>query len=206
MARRALALGALWLRSQIEVEAILEESRSWAEAEAERTVLLAWLRATGLHRALSGRERPLLEAPVGVLTPEALVDATWRVEALAPLLWALGLLDELPSWEEEVQAEGLLEVLPLDLGSTARTCEDFSARAGLREPDAIQVQRALAQRRHQELAHQPFSCEESHQRVSSLAFERLYALNWLCGLGRCWDETPVYRRQTEARGRPSLEG
>lgn len=191
VAHRVLALGALWLRSQIEVEAVLEESRPWAEAEAERTILLAWLRSSGVYADLSFEELPIMEAPVGGLTHDALVDSTWRVEAAVPLLWGLGLLEEMPPYDEEVHAEEVIENVPLGLDCSAGDCELFCHEAGLVGFGEIRRQRDLAELWHRRAAGDEFPRDEDRQRIASIAFERLFALNWLCGLGRCWDETPT---------------
>lgn len=189
VARRTLALAALWLRSQIEVEAVLEESRTWAEAEAERLVLLAWLRSSGVHADLSMDELPLLEIEVGSLAPDCLVDATWRVEAAVPLLWALGVLSDMPPHDEEIHAAALVERVPVTLASGARECDEFAARATLRGPEEIRRQRDHAQAWQDRTATEDFPEEEDRQRVAGILFERLDALDWLCGRGRCWDET-----------------
>lgn len=191
VARRALALGALWLRSQIEVEAVLEESRPWSEAEAERTILLAWLRSSGVYGDLTLEELPLLEAPVGSLTHDALVDSTWRVEAAVPLLWSLGLLEEMPPYDEEVHAEEIVDLLPLGLECGAMDCEVFCAESALLGFAALRRERDAAELWHRRAASREIRSEEDRQRIASIAFERLFAFNWLCGLGRSWDETPT---------------
>lgn len=193
VARRAMALGALWLRSQLEVETVLEESRSWAQAEAERTVFVGWLRASGVYGELTLEELPIVEAPVGALSHDATVDSSWRVEAVVPLLWALGWLEEMPPFDEEVHAEDLMEMLPLSPECGGEECREFLADSSLVAMDDIRRQREVAELWHHRASTATFECEEDRQRLFSIAFERLYALNWLSGMGRCWDETPVDR-------------
>src|SRR5437667_307140 len=60
-----------------------------------RGEIVAWLRREGLWDAVSPAES-------GFLLPESTtqqqrINATWRAEALVPLLWSLGLITEMPS-------------------------------------------------------------------------------------------------------------
>jgi hypothetical protein len=60
---------------------------------SHREELVAWLRREGLWNAVSPAESAFLLADFP--TEGKLIHATWRAEALLPLLWSLGLISEL---------------------------------------------------------------------------------------------------------------
>src|SRR5579859_5700455 len=62
--------------------------------EGPRDELLGWLRREKLWDSVSPVEASFLQSDAP--TQQQRVNATWRTEALAPLLWALGLVPELP--------------------------------------------------------------------------------------------------------------
>src|SRR5258708_4762740 len=57
--------------------------------------LVQWLRREGLWEEVSPEESEFLLSASP--TQKQRIDATWRAEALYPLLWSLGLIAELPS-------------------------------------------------------------------------------------------------------------
>lgn len=99
VARRALCLSAVIARGFLESDAP-------SDAEQHRAGLLSWLEEHDLLDELEPEERALLEAPMGSLALQAVVDATWRSEGLAVLGWALGLAD-LPAHDEMVDVAAL---------------------------------------------------------------------------------------------------
>jgi hypothetical protein len=89
-------------------------TRSAAEvARRARALAALVLRANGEPTAeedWTPEERELLARH----DEQSVVDATWRGEALAVLLWALGLFDELPPWDEPVDHLQLARGLDLE--------------------------------------------------------------------------------------------
>lgn len=83
VARRALALAAVVLRSGI------EDSAGDSSAEGLRAEVLRWLDTTGAATALEPSEREILEAPLGTLSEQQHKNAGWRSEGLEVLAWAL---------------------------------------------------------------------------------------------------------------------
>ncbi|MCO5167241.1 MAG: DUF4272 domain-containing protein [Planctomycetes bacterium] len=81
--RRALALCAVVWRAS------LEQEKGRRRAERLHADLLAWLDARALTGELEGPERALVAAPIGALTRQRAIDASWRSEGLAVLGWAL---------------------------------------------------------------------------------------------------------------------
>src|SRR5262245_5674705 len=97
VATRALVLGALCIRAFLEHVGRGEP----AGAEAERIRLLQWLNSEGIADAVTPDETPVFETPTGDLTDEQTLQAAWRMESLAVLLWALGHRQSVPSYDEE---------------------------------------------------------------------------------------------------------
>lgn len=90
VARRTLVLMAIGYRGLQEYE--IDSSAE----EPHRLELLHWLRDMDLSDELEDDERALLGTPVGGLTQEQAIAASWRIEGAAMLAWALGRLDALP--------------------------------------------------------------------------------------------------------------
>ncbi|MCA9912187.1 MAG: DUF4272 domain-containing protein [Anaerolineae bacterium] len=121
VAYRVLSLGALLKRAELErtirhlhelfpfssIEELI------AEQEEYRQQLLRWLEAESIVEHLSESESSLLMKPLGTWSERTLLTVEWRTEALGILLWALGHLEELPSYDRQFDPEVVLE--PLDL-------------------------------------------------------------------------------------------
>ena len=83
--RRALAL------SCVAARAGLENCPDPDEAAATHRRMGAWLADTGLDAVLEPSEAALVATPLGALAEADAVDASWRVEGIYVLAWALGL-------------------------------------------------------------------------------------------------------------------
>lgn len=99
VARRALCLSAVAARGFLEADAP-------PDAEEHREGIVEWLGEHELLSELEPAERALLDARVGSLEPQSIVDASWRSEGIAVLAWALGLA-ELPAHDEMVDVANL---------------------------------------------------------------------------------------------------
>jgi hypothetical protein len=84
VARRALALAAVASRALLE-----QTDPEKVDGEASRRRVLDWAAAAGVGDELEPDERAVLERPVGALGRPEAVNATWRLEGLAVLAWAL---------------------------------------------------------------------------------------------------------------------
>jgi hypothetical protein len=101
VALRALALAAACGRGLLE-----QHDPAEAATEERRQRLLEWADAAGLGDELEPDEWALLQCPTGSLARQDVLDATWRVEGLVVLAWALNLVDMPPH-------DLLVEVCPL---------------------------------------------------------------------------------------------
>ena len=165
-----------------------------------RDQLVAWLGREGLWQAVSLKESEFLlsESP----TREQRIHATWRAEALFPLLWSLGLIDELPIPQQLCDVQLIRSVLPPLLASVG----EFISTAQLRSDSEIhdaneEIYQIHWRVRDAQLRSQPTppgklprmpheDCvppAESYH--SGVVQERHYALNWLIGYcGQDWDD------------------
>lgn len=132
VARRALALAALTARAMLEQD---DPSEPWV-AEFHRDTL-AWVEAVGVGDELEPDEWEVIQRPPGRLDERAQTDATWRLEGLAVLAWALGRF-ELPPYDELVAPQALIRSLGFPDPEAART---LLARPSLRPPAELEVLR-----------------------------------------------------------------
>lgn len=160
VARRTLALAALTERALLEPEA----DQSWVTKARED--VLAWVEAVAIGDELEPDEWAVLQRPAGKVPQRDAVNATWRLEGLGVLAWALGRFD-LPPCDELVHPANLLTeigVLDADAGRA------LLAAPTLRPPDE------LTQRREQlfavhwrltdwRLRHQPMNFAETARTV-----------------------------------------
>jgi hypothetical protein len=105
VARRALALAAVAGR------ALLELPDSGGD-ESFRPRLIQWVDTVGVRDELEPDEEKLLQQPLGVPSQQEAVNATWRLEGLAVLAWALGRF-ELPRHDQQVDAGQLMPAICL---------------------------------------------------------------------------------------------
>jgi hypothetical protein len=77
------------------------------QAEAHRKRLLGWVGELALEQELELKELELVNQPVGGLEQQAMIDASWCLEGLGVLAWALEVF-ELPPYDELVDAGVLL--------------------------------------------------------------------------------------------------
>jgi hypothetical protein len=145
-----------------------------------RAGLVDWLRGEGLVGDVSPLEMAFLAG--GEPTEQAMINATWRTEALGVLLWALGKVEAVDIGNVPV----LRAALPGLYGATA----EFVDGAALRdEVEVLTFYEAIYQAhwavRDARLNGRPLP-EGLHPGVLQ---ERHHAFNWLIGYcGQEWDE------------------
>lgn len=128
VARRTLCLAAIAGRGLLEAEEMPPE-----QAESNRKRLLNWVGELALEDELEPQELKCLQQPVGTLAQQATVDASWRLEGLGVLTWALGKFD-IPAYDQLVDAGVLLPVVGfLDLNQATA----LLASPSLRSPEEL---------------------------------------------------------------------
>lgn len=168
--------------------------------DVPRDQIVAWLRHEGLWDVVSPHESAFLlsDSP----THQQRVNATWRAEALFPLLWSLGLIPELPSPQQLCDVPFIQRILPPLFGpvaqfiSSARLRRDSEIHAAKEEIYQIHWRIRDARLRGQpsppgKLSRMPHEdCDppvESYD--AGVVQERHHALNWLIGYcGQDWDD------------------
>lgn len=210
----------------------------WADRDADREELeeyiqsfLAWMEDWDILKRCSHRERATLGTHPRLLDRQQAIDATWSIEALNAVLWAMGMLGKLGEYDERVEASALHELM----GLPAAPVKDFVRAARLRPASDIHEARDLAEfwlwrARTTSIMHDPASppsgertyeqiivsaartggakgwftpinddfpalgkafrdlTDAERATVSSIARERLVALNWLCRQEPDWDD------------------
>ena len=142
MAREAA--GRLLVLVAVARRGFLEQAENPLPAEAraaERFDLVGWLTDERLLALATPAESELLRADIGELSPEAAAEATWALEGVAALAWALNLLTEEPWLTAPAPAAALLAALP---ATWSRTIQ-FRDEAELRDEAVIASAREAAE-------------------------------------------------------------
>lgn len=176
VAVRAIAVAAGCARAHLEAAAVTERKLAPEEAERHRAALAAWLSREGLTEALEARERAWIQKPIGTLSEDDLLDASWSSEGLAVLLWALRAVPALPPEAVEAEPGALMERVPA-VGSESRP---FVTGAALRPSEEIEAAAARAQELYDAACRDEFGARVA-SRALSIALERRRAFLWLTG-------------------------
>lgn len=168
--------------------------------DVPRDQIVIWLRREGLWDAVSPKESGffLEECP----TQQLRINATWRAEALFPLLWSLNLIPALPSPQQLCDLPLIQRVLPplfepvAEFISSARLRSEAEIYDANEEIYQIHWRVREAQFRGQpsspgKLPRMPVKhCEPPADVYNAdVVQERHYALNWLIGYcGQDWDD------------------
>lgn len=99
------------------------------------------LKAAGLWQDVEEDERRFLQAGIDQISPQQRIDASWLAESIVCLLWALQIVPELPSYDQEASHESV-KMLP------AISIKDLTRRAHLRSQEEIKRQRDIAELWH----------------------------------------------------------
>jgi Domain of unknown function (DUF4272) len=205
------------------------------QTRSQNRELIKRLQQSRLWDAMAVDEQRFMQADPTQVTQQMLADASWRVESILCLLWALGYIPEFPTYDEQADSD-LPKKLPAE--SSAVLLE----KAALRPHDLINNQRNAAElwhwrsrtRKLQESGHsfrlpnrmtieeivqkaaqkcaadrlipspiegdfpafgKPYRelTSQEYSTATSIAAERHFALNWLCGYAPAnrWEDTPT---------------
>jgi len=91
-----------------------------------RDDLAQWLRREELWDSVSPEEMAFLQA--ADLSRQQIIGATWRAEALFPLVWALGAIPALPAPANQCDVQLLRSALPPLFGPAAEFIEQAKVR------------------------------------------------------------------------------
>jgi hypothetical protein len=107
VARRALALAAVTARGLLE-----QEDPSDPGVEETRQRVLRWVDDVGIRDELEPDEWKVLQLPLRAAPQQDMVNATWRIEGLAVLAWALNRFAA-PAYDQPVDPGQLLPAIGL---------------------------------------------------------------------------------------------
>lgn len=139
VAQRAIVLSAVCNRAYLELARTTR--LDFAAAEAERFDLLAWLDHESLIPAMTESEHHLMAARIRKISKQTAIEASWRIETLAPLVWALNPLPTPPPYDQQVGTAEVLQRLPEPLAKTG----PFIHEARLRPLAEIATERERAE-------------------------------------------------------------
>lgn len=136
VAGRLLVLVALARRGFLEQHPEQDDAES---PETERFDLNHWLAEEKLAAWSYPDELTILQTPVGELTDDEAVNATWSIEAAAALAWALQKIPRLPPFDEATDAASVIDTIPAPWSRTT----EFRNSATLR--DELEIARVREQ-------------------------------------------------------------
>ena len=141
VASRAVVLSVVCRRAHLE---LAPGDLGPDDPEGERFDLAAWIAEEGLDPILTPAEQRLLKTRVGKLARAGVLAASWRIEGLAVLAWALTLLDDPPAYDSPVEPTALLALIPAPWASTRA----LRTTANLRPESEIADERERAELWH----------------------------------------------------------
>lgn len=159
--RRALCLAALCYRGHIEASLagrnvpVRHGGRELKCGIGMVVRINNWLASERLRDALSADEKRFLDARLGDVGPPEVINATWRTEALAVLLWAFRLAEDIPPYDTKCHLDSALERI-----SFLKDTRAIVADARLRSLVELQDARRIAELWHwrartYQMAHEP---------------------------------------------------
>jgi hypothetical protein len=153
---------------------------------AERRAVLDWLLENDLWKELSPRELGFVDTPAP--SRQQIIDVTWQSERLMMLLWALGLVAEMPAADEQCDTSLFQDVLP---PYADKSVAEFLAGARMRPDDQLQAMQDTCLDLHWHARDAKIHGRAPRKNVNiEIIQERHYAINWVMGYdgGVPWDE------------------
>jgi len=153
-----------------------------ASHNEDSTKIVTWLKSEGLWDDVSPKERSFLQSKKP--TNGQLINASWRVEALYILLWALRLIPSLEVGKTPSERFGLTDLLPF-LGPTS----EFINNSELRSEDEIYEINEKIYEAHWSVRDAKINSKAIPEDIDpGVIMERHYGINWLTGYcGQPWD-------------------
>jgi len=150
----------------------------------DRGKIISWLKNEKLWEYVSNEEMVFLES--NTPSEQQITNATWRVEALHLLLWALNKVDFAKNLSETCDVEIVKSVCNFYLTNT----KNFLESPRLRDESEIYDLNELIYNSHWEVRDAQINNKAIPDDLdSSVVEEKHYAINWLMGYcGQEWDE------------------
>lgn len=150
----------------------------------DKQKLTAWLRAEDLWTELTPTELEFLSSDSP--SERQVINASWRSEALVPLLWALGLLQAMPDATEACVPSSFGEFLPPYAPVSVRAFIESVQRRTDEELWAMADEVLSLHWKARDASLNGRACPEVH---TGIIQERHHGINWVIGYdGAAWDE------------------
>jgi hypothetical protein len=160
--------------------AIIEMAHPKKDLEAPN-----WLKENSVRKFLSPEEKEFFNSPIK--DKNLRIQFSWRVEALASLLWAAKVLDEMPPLNEMFHITTLNKIEAI-----YKNPSKFIKEIELRPNSVIaEMEEHLIHQHWRVRDAQLFEKEMPKELNSSIVYERRYGLSWLVGSGKNWDDVPT---------------
>lgn len=146
--------------------------------------MIEWLKRESLLDSISPKEHLLLFG--GTATQQQLINATWRAEAMVPIMWALNLFEVMPEPTRLCDLELIQKNIP-EIGTSTAT---FVSGSTLRSEEEITDANDQIFDLHWSIRDaQVFGRPVPNGLVPGVVQERHHALNWLVGyFDQDWDD------------------
>ena len=154
-----------------------------ASYNEDRRTIVSWLKSEGLWKDASPQERSFLQSKKP--TNRQLINASWRVEALYLLLWALRHIASIEVGKTPAEPPRLKGLLPF-LGPTS----DFITNSELRPQVEIFDMNEKVYEAHWSVRNARVNSTPAPEDIDpGVIMERHYGINWLMGYcGQSWDD------------------
>ncbi|RBP43945.1 uncharacterized protein DUF4272 [Roseimicrobium gellanilyticum] len=162
----------------------------------QQTWVADWTRRFGIHDSFSDAERGFFSDS----TPDqqAIVNFSWRAEALVSLIWSLGGLEQMPLLSEQCW------ILDTDfIAAAMKDPNEFRLCAEKRPSEEIQAMEGFLYHQHWRVRDRQLGLNVGAGRPldpgelpvdalnPSVVYERRYGLSWVAGWGDDWDDVPT---------------
>ncbi len=99
-----------YLAELLQESSEVDKKKSIQEWDEKRNYLCAALRVSGLWEAMTPDEQRFVSTSAYELDQDLYYDAGWKVEAAVCLLWALGMISELPPYDTETDPKVVIRI------------------------------------------------------------------------------------------------
>ncbi|MGJ7544114.1 DUF4272 domain-containing protein [Variovorax sp. LT1R16] len=147
---------------------------------------IAWAKEHGIDAFLSPLEQRFVFHAQRPAQPD-IVNFGWRAEAMMPLVWALGGIPALPPSHQRA------DIWRIPLVQQARhSPADLVARARLRPDNEVGDEESRLLSEHWHVVDAQLRGQAVRADLDAgVVLERRYALSWMIGYGKSWDEVPL---------------
>lgn len=145
----------------------------------------AWIATNDIKNYLSFKETEFINSN----EPEqnAIINFSWRAEALTSLFWAANLIEEMPALNAQFDVYSIKQLAEI-IGNP----KEFITTITLRPDEDLTAMETELYNQHWRVRDaQLFGKEMPEELNPSVVYERRYGLSWIIGYGDDWDSVPT---------------